>query len=249
MDLVRWVRLDHGKVNAIDLQFCQQLSSQLGELVSDPNCRAVVLTGNDRVFSAGIDLKRWLAETEHRNADGEDYAELLIVALESLFEQLFTFPKPLVAAINGAAIAGGCLMTAACDFRLISSGAKIGILESRLGVPLPITAIEILRHVTGANAFRQIVTRGATWIGEAAIKPGLADHSCELSLLELQAEEIARELAQMPPETFALTKQQMRQPVLQNIHRSKVSLFDDYIRIWKSPETRQAIAEYFEKRV
>ena len=234
------VELCHGKVNAMDLEFCDGLIALLGEYESDPNITAVVLSGNGSVFSAGIDLKRWLAE-------GPAYVEPFMIRLEELFEAVFCFPKPIFSMINGHAIAGGCMLATACDYRLISNSAKIGILESRLGVPLPITAIEIVRHVAIASTFRKIVSVGATYVGSDAVACGLADeHAIELEPLVNTA---IREFSAIPTQAFAMTKLQLRRPVMTVIQQSKAGLFEKYLEIWKSQQTRDAIAAYVAQRL
>ena len=134
--------LDHGKVNALDVELLDALTDALRALAAGP-CTAVVLTGAGRAFSAGVDLHRVLE-------GGADYVERLIPALGSAFETLFGFPKPVIAAVNGAAIAGGCVLVCACDVRLATEDAPVGASELRVGVPFPASALEILRHACGA---------------------------------------------------------------------------------------------------
>ena len=141
------LQMNHGPVNAMDLEFCRAMNHQLKIAASNDDCRAVVLRGNDRVFSAGIDLKRWLREPV-------DYVQPFLAELERLFQRVFSFPKPIVAMINGPAVAGGCMVAAACDYRWITTTASIGIPELRVGVPLPMLAIEIMRFVARSDAFQ-----------------------------------------------------------------------------------------------
>ena len=105
---------------------------------------ACVLTGAGRVFSAGVDLRRVV------DAD-TGYAERLVTGLRRGLEALFCFPKPTVAAVNGAAVAGGCILACACDRRLIADTARIGASELAVGVPFPVAALEIVRHACGSR--------------------------------------------------------------------------------------------------
>ena len=140
------VRLVYGKANALDLEFCEKLSAEfstLGEFAD-----AVILTGKGNIFSAGVDLKRLLD-------DGPDYALAFVAALDRLCEILFTFDRPLVAAINGHAIAGGCILAQTADWRIMTDGkARIGVPELLVGVPFPTFVFEILRAVVPAQLFR-----------------------------------------------------------------------------------------------
>ena len=236
------VAMNHGKVNAMDLEFCNELMAKLEEL-KGAEFRGIVLGSSLRAFSAGIDLKRWLNE-------GPEYVQPYMDALERLFEMVFSFPKPIVADINGPAIAGGCMVAAACDYRVIVKSSKMGILESRLGVPLPMMAIEIMRHVASASAFKKIVSVGATYDGPKAVNAGLADvcvsDGTESRIASIEA---ANELAMLPAAAFELTKQQRTLPVLSIAHENRRQLYDKYIKIWQSEETRIAIREYVEQRL
>ncbi len=115
-DGVAVVRLEHGKVNVLDLELLQALSATLAEL---HDADAIVLTGAGRAFSAGVDLKRLLD-------GGPDEVEEFLLALDAGLLALYDYPRPAVAAVNGHAIAGGCILVQACDYRLMSGGT-IGV--------------------------------------------------------------------------------------------------------------------------
>src|SRR5207253_4831329 len=99
----------HGKANAMSTEFCRALTARLAEANSSP-ARAVIITGQGRMFSAGVDLLR-LSE------GGAPYVREFLPALNAMFEAVFTCPKPVVAAVNGHAIAGGCVLACAADHR------------------------------------------------------------------------------------------------------------------------------------
>src|SRR5438128_10003369 len=101
--------LDHGKANALDLELCEAITNAIHDASA---ARAVILTGTGSIFSAGVDLFRLINE-------GARYVERFFPALVETLVELFRFPRPLVAAINGHAIAGGCLMAAAADYRIM----------------------------------------------------------------------------------------------------------------------------------
>lgn len=236
------LRMDYGKVNAMDFEFCQTLIDRLEELQNDDSCHAVVITGKENIFSAGINLKHWLSESV-------DYVVPFIDKLEQLFQVVFYFRKPCIAAINGHAIAGGCMLAGACDYRIIAGESKIGIPEMRVGVPLPITAIEILRFKADAKAFESVVTGGATFVGKEAVEAGLADQWCDDYQMEGAVSAAAERLCSIPPVTFWFTKRQVRNLVLHNIKTSTEQLRDDFTEIWCSDETRAAVQSYVDERL
>src|SRR5438876_8427530 len=177
------LRLAHGKVSAMDLELCEELRRQLD---ASRDARAVILTGTGSSFSAGVDLFRLMD-------GGAEYIERFWPALGGVLETLFVFPRPVVAAANGHAIAGGCLLVAASDYRLMSGG-KIGVPELLVGVPFPLIAIEILRFACGPNA-QSLAYSGRTVSPEEARSVGLIDDTVESDDLMIAAADIARKFA------------------------------------------------------
>ena len=123
------LRLVHGKVSAIDVELLDALLRELDGVADD--VRALILTGTGSIFSAGVDLFRL-------TQGGADYVRRFLPLLSRFLRTLFTFPRPVVAAVNGHAIAGGCVMVLACDARLMAKGAgTIGLPELLVGVTSP----------------------------------------------------------------------------------------------------------------
>src|SRR5246127_1093764 len=141
---VRVLALSSGRVNALDVELLEELTAAIRELQGS-GAGALVVTGAGRAFSAGVDLNRVLQ-------GGPDYVDRLIPAISEMAIAIFGYPAPTVAAINGAAIAGGCVLACACDRRLISPEAQIGASEVRVGVPFPVAALEVMRYACGDRA-------------------------------------------------------------------------------------------------
>jgi enoyl-CoA hydratase len=141
---VRVLALASGRVNALDVELLEELTATIRELQGS-GAGALVVTGAGRVFSAGVDLNRVLQ-------GGPDYVDRLIPAISEMATAVFGYPAPTVAAVNGAAIAGGCVLACACDRRLISPDAQIGATEVRVGVPFPAAALEVARYACGNPA-------------------------------------------------------------------------------------------------
>ena len=240
-DGVMRLTMAYGKVNLMDIEFCRALIQQLDELESG-DCRAVVLTGNSKAFSAGVDLKRWLAE-------GPEYVTPFLEVLEGVMERIFVFAKPIVAAIHGPAVAGGCMMASACDYRLITPTAKIGIPEMRVGVPLPMMAIEIMRFVANPAAFQSVVNVGAMYTGSNAVATGLANEMVGPNTIQDRAAAVAQDFAAIPREAFQFTKRQCRTPVLRIVAANRAEFHEEFLKIWCSPETRKAVQMYVDDRL
>ena len=241
IDGVSTIRMNDGKVNAVDLEFCRSLTGALRS-IENSDASAVLLTGNERVFSAGVDLKKLL---KLKGQQRDDFLRALI----ECFETAFRFPKPLVAAVNGAAIAGGCALALACDIRLISKGVKIGMPEQRLGVPLPTVAVEIMRFTLGNRGTQDVVFAGKTFADEEAMAARLVDGWCAPEELIKKSMEAVCSLAELPESVFRLTKRQLRAPVNDRIAERAAQFDPEVFNVWNQPETDATIQKYIERRL
>jgi enoyl-CoA hydratase len=235
------LRLSHGKVSALDVDFCHALVRELQDIaVSD--AQALVVTGSGSTFSAGVDLFRVLH-------GGADYLHHFLPAMESFFQTLLTFRKPAIAAINGHAIAGGCIIAAACDYRLMAEGsARIGVPELAVGVPFPTLPFEIVRARVSPQQFRDLVFTGRTVPPPEALALGLIDEIAPLDVLMARAQHAAERLAAIPPITFALTKRTFTDPLLERV-RGAASLNADVLAAWESAAVQARMRAYVDQTV
>jgi enoyl-CoA hydratase/carnithine racemase len=155
-DGVVTLQLAHGKASAIDLDLTEALSSVL-ERLARAGTRGLILTGTGGIFSAGVDLFKLVD-------GGRAYIDRFLPALDRMFEALFMFHAPVVAAVNGHAIAGGCILACTCDRRLMTTGAaRIGVPELKVGVPFPPLVVEIMRASVAPPHFNELMYVG--WAG------------------------------------------------------------------------------------
>jgi len=241
VDGIAVVRLAHGKVNALDRELAEAITAAFTELADSPH-PAVVLTGSGRAFSAGVDLRRMVRE-------GPEYAQPFLSRLEQAFETVFNLPKPVVAAVNGHAIAGGCVLASACDRRLMTDiGARIGVPELYAGVPFPSAALEIMRFTVGDARLADLVLTGATLRPQDALRAGLIDEVVAPENLVAQAVRHAANLAaSIPSATFRLTKHQLRYPVNQRLQEARRRDEPDVIASWAAAETTEWISAYMDR--
>jgi enoyl-CoA hydratase len=241
-DGILTLRLDHGKANALDRELLEDLSAALERMEADAGLRAAVLTGSGTIFSAGVDLQRLLE-------GGAAYARAFVPLLAATFHRLFACAKPVVAAVNGHAIAGGCVLAAACDYRLMARGpGTIGVPELRVGVPFPLVAIEILRFATSTAHLQELVYQGTTYTTDAAYERGLVDELVAPEAVVDRAREVARRLASEPAARFRLTKQQLRAPTIAAIAAHAAETDAAVLAEWERPESLAAIRTYLEDR-
>jgi len=231
------VHLAHGKANALDLELCEGLSALLSDLAVPGDPAAVLITARGPIFSAGVDLSRLLREDA-------SYTRRFVPALRRTLNRCFFFPKPLAVALNGHAIAGGCLLTLAADRRVGARGSgTIGVPELRVGVPFPGIALEIVRFGAPA-AFRALVLDGRNLSFADACAAGVLDEVVEPSDLLPRATELLADLTTIPPEVFALTKDAMRAPARELLAVHARANERRVQKLWMSETTRERVRSY-----
>ena len=229
--------LAHGKANALDIELCEALAARFMELRGS-DAKAVVLNGQGKIFSAGVDLIR-LSE------GGAAYVRKFLPALHRLYDTVFFHPKPVVAAINGHAIAGGCVLACCADRRIMANdGGRIGVTELLVGVPFPALAFEIMRHATPPYFFSETILSGATFPAEVAAHRGWVNEAVEPALVMERAKAAAQSLAALSPPAFAQTKMQIRQAVTERLAQSGDATDKAVTAIWTAPETLGYIRDY-----
>ena len=239
-DGIAVLRIEHGKANTLDLELCTAMVDAFEEADA---ARAVVLTGTGKFFSAGVDLFRVLE-------GGSSYIDSFVPAMCGAFERIFVHSAPVVAAANGHAIAGGCLLVAAADQRLMAAGtARIGLPELQVGVPFPPAALEIMRFATPPQHFQSIVYQAGTHEPCAALALGLLDEVPEPDSLLERALAAAARLASVHRETFATTKREIRRPTMTRIRALEQTVARDVHAQWLRPETLERIRAYLERTI
>jgi enoyl-CoA hydratase len=238
---IRTLTLAHGKVSAIDLELGAALAAELNK-AADPLVKAVIITGSGSSFSAGVDLFRLIN-------DGPGYAQRFLPVLDDFLRSTLTFPKPIVAAVNGHAIAGGCILAAACDRRIMTEGTgRIGIPELAVGVPFPALPLQIMAARVPDSHLRDLVFTGRTVQVDEAKIMGLVDEKCPAGMLMDRATEVAQQLAAIPAGAFALTKEAFYLPVLERARQ--LADLDARVRdAWMQQHTYDTIRAYLEKTI
>jgi enoyl-CoA hydratase len=236
------VRMEHGKAQAMDTELLTALHDTFAELERErPD--AVVLTGTGSIFSAGVDLYRVL--------DGRAaYLDDFLPALTRGVRRLFAFPRPVVAAVNGHAIAGGCILACACDLKVMAEGdGRIGVPELRVGVPFPVAPLEVLRFAVPPQHLQKIAYVGRTYGAKDALAWGLVDELAPPERLLERAVEAAGELAGIPAASFEVTKAHLRRPALERIDRLGPEIDPRVAELWALPSIHDHIREYVDRTI
>lgn len=225
------VRIDRPPANAMNLELLEAGHRVLGELAAaEPG--AVVLTGREGFFSAGVDLK--LAPTLDR--DGQ---RAMVGRINALFAGWYGFPRPVVCAVNGHAIAGGLILALCGDYRVGATEGRYGLTELRAGMPYPAVAMATVKAELNTAA-RVLVLRAELADSRAMLDAGAFDELAEPDAVLPRALAVAEKLAALPREGYALIKDQLRGETVARMRALEES--DPLLRGWTSVETADAAA-------
>lgn len=225
------IALARGKVNAINEQVVDELAERLKELSGNPAVKSVVLTGTGRFFTFGFDIPEFLSYPQ------KGFIRYL-TKFTDLYRLIFTYPKPVIASLNGHTIAGGCMLAIACDYRIMVSGrARISLNEINFGSSLFAGSVELLKMWLGQRPAEIAAYTGAMYSAEEALKIGLVDRVCSETELERETEKAARDFGEKDPDAFAGIKKLLRSQLAREIEARERQSILDFVAIWYSEKT------------
>lgn len=225
------LRMNAGKGNAMSATFLRALR----DAVRAVDARALVITGTGRIFSAGLALPELVP------LDRPAMREV-IALLEVVMEEIFALEIPVVASINGAAIAGGCVLALQCDRRVLAPEAKIGLTEAALGIGLPPVALEPLRDAVPASSLGPIALEGKLFAAEEARALGLVDEIGDHG----RAIALARALADHGA-AYAQIKRALRTPTIARMRAAREDELERWLDTWFSDLGRARLGAAVEK--
>ena len=236
MDSIAVLRLNNGVTNAVSQGLVDELARNINELRSDPDVRGLVLSSTgEKFFCIGLDIPSLF------DLSREEFTSFY-KGYNSLCIDLYALPVPTACAIRGHAIAGGCILTLCCDYRIIATGKKLmGLNEVKLGVPVPYPADRILRDLAGSLNAREIAGTGEFYGPEDALELGLADMILPPDEVEDFAVDKVRQLAGMDRSAFGVIKHNRIDPVLDQIRANLESREQVFVDRWYAPETRERL--------
>jgi enoyl-CoA hydratase/carnithine racemase len=236
-DSVAIVRLAKSITNPIGTQLLNDLAAAVRKVRDDPEARALMLTSeSERFFSIGLDIPELI------DCDKETFAKF-IKRFDQLCIDLYSLPKPTVAAIRGHATAGGAILALCCDHRVMTSGrAVMGLNEVRLGVTIPYPVDRMLRDLVGNRIARDVMEVGDFHSPEELLAMGMVDEVVPPDQVLFIARELAVSLAAAPTEAFSAIKGNRTGPVVADIETNLGPRQVEFVDLWYS-EAAQANLE------
>jgi len=245
MDTIRYerqgplgvARLSKARGNAIDAALVEDLIKLTAEAAADDGLKALMLaSAHPKLFSPGLDLVS-LVEYDRagmRHFMGR-FAEMLWA--------LYAFRRPVVAAVNGPAVAGGCILALTADYRVLKRGAPIGLNEVKVGVPLPWSVVLLLRATASPAATSRVALLGRNFADDEAIAAGLADEVVADDAFEQTCLARLTEFAEKDAHALSVTKSYLRAAVLAEMRAREAAEMDAWLDGWFSDTTRARMKE------
>lgn len=221
--------LDKPPANAIDLPFAGGLESRFSEVLASDDLGAIVLTGKGNFFCGGLDLKAVPAY-------GPEEQRALINTVNRMVAKLYGCPVPVVAAVNGHAIAGGLVLALTSDYRVgTRAPCMLGLTEARVGIPFPAGPLAVLKAELAPPVLRVLMLEARNIGSEDALEKGILDELQAPEHVLPRAIEIAADLASIPREAYRVIKDQLRGETVAAIRSVSETGSDPMLSSWIAP--------------
>jgi methylglutaconyl-CoA hydratase len=248
------------KRNALSPEMIEELLAALDELEAS-GARVAIVTGAGKAFCAGMDLDALQAlatqAQEHKVLKGgvlkgglprpSDANLADSRRMARLFRRIYDFPKPLIAAVNGPAIAGGCGIATLCDFTLAAPEARFGYTEVRIGFVPALVSVFLIRQI-GEKRARELLLSGRILDAEQARETGLVNEVAPEGRLLERARELAAELLAASPTSLTYTKRLFRELSKEQLDRDLELALQENARIRSTADFREGLTAFLEKR-
>ncbi len=230
------------KRNALSFELLDELMDALDE-VEKSTAQILILTGEGKAFCAGMDLE------ELKTLTGKSHSENVADSkkMARIFRRLYEFPKPTIAAVNGAAIAGGTGLATMCDFTLAVPEAKFGYTEVRIGF-VPAIVSSILVWQVGHKTARDLLLTARIFDAAEAYRLGLVNEVVEMEELLKRSRELATHLMENSPTSLRLTKKLVNGFISAQLDAQIEQAVEENARIRQTADFREGIASFLEKR-
>jgi 2-(1,2-epoxy-1,2-dihydrophenyl)acetyl-CoA isomerase len=230
--------------NAFDAALAARLADDVQRAADDTSCRVIVLTGAGRSFCAGADLRQLKAILAARD---QEQGRALVSSGNSLVHAIVAAPKPVIAAVNGAAAGGGASIALACDVRIASSDASIGAVFGRIGLHPDLGATYFLPHLAGFGRAMELVLSAEMISATEAHRIGIFNRVVSGDALMTETYELARTLAARPALALARAKRSMHATIGMPLDAVMALELDEQLALMQTDEARDALRAFLKR--
>src|SRR6202795_1969234 len=230
------------KRNAINTQMIAELQTVL-DTIEKSHSRVVIVTGAGKAFCAGMDLEMLAAITKQSPAENQDDAR----GIPKMLGPFWSFPRPLIAAVNGAALAGGCGIATLCDFTLAVPEAKFGYTEVKIGFLPALVSVFLTRQI-GDKRARDLLLTGRQIDAQEAKDLGLVNEIVPAESLIERAQELAEVLIAASPSSLTRAKWLLTAAAADSVDHDLERAILENARIRCTPDFKEGLASFLEKR-
>ena len=234
------IRLNRPKeLNALNLQLMLELKAALASLDDDDNVRCIIITGNQQAFAAGADIKQMESKTA---------IDLLKIDQFETWDQIRKTKKPIIAAVSGFALGGGCELAMTCDMIVASETAKFGQPEIKIGIMPGAGGTQRLTKAVGKSLAMEMVLTGKFISAEEAMKAGLVNRVVAEELYLDEAVKLAKEVTQMSPVSVRLAKESVLKAFDSGLQEGLYFERKNFYMCFASEDQKEGMKDFVEKR-
>jgi enoyl-CoA hydratase len=237
---VALIQLNRPKeLNALNLQLMQELRDSLQQLDKDDQTKVIIITGNEQAFAAGADIKQMADKTA---------IDMLLIDQFSTWDQIRKTKKPIIAAVSGFALGGGCELAMTCDMIIASETAKFGQPEIKIGVMPGAGGTQRLTKAIGKAKAMELVLTGRFISADEACRYGLVNKVVPVEFYLKEAVQLATEIAQMSPIAVQLAKESVNRSFETHLDEGLLYERKNFYLAFASEDQKEGMKAFIEKR-
>jgi enoyl-CoA hydratase len=235
------VKINRPPVNALNSEVVTEIHQMIDELEKDEQVKVIILTGEGKAFVAGADISEMV---DFDNAGGAEFSK----KGQAAFDKIENTPKPVIAAINGFALGGGCEIAMACDIRIAVEGAKLGQPEVNLGVIPGFAGTQRLPRLVGKGKAKELIFTGNMISAEEAEQIGLVNQVLTADELMNTAKEMAKTIASKGPAAVRAAKLAINEGVNYELSKGLEIENQAFAKLFETEDQKEGMKAFLEKR-